>query len=163
MPSTTKENIMNYCKEDGIQCKDSSANKPNFEWALDVQKLLVYTQKKFPHRIYIQSHIVFGELAKLLDTPAKKNNLMIQLKDMALVNNFNLDFIFDDKNNITGILCYLVHYNSSIKKADFLPMQLRVTNIQDILYNKLTGLLGTETAKLKAQQQSETKENPAIG
>lgn len=158
-----KQNIMKYCDDDGIKCVDSSANKPNFEWSLDLAKISVYKQKKFPDRIYIQSTIIFGELGKLLDTPQKKNNLMITLKSFALANEFNLDFSFDEKQNLTGILSYKIHYHSSISKADFLTLQLRITDVQDILFNQLTNLLGTETKKLKAQQENQNKENPAIG
>ena len=84
------------------------------------------------------------------------------MRTFALLHNINLDLIKDSKGKITGILLYKVHYHSSISKSDFVPLQLRVRNIQEILLFRLGALLGTEVKKLQAQQKTDSSTNPAV-
>ena len=164
MTDTTKDNIIKYCKEDNIPCVDSSSKNPQFVWSLDVNGLTVYAKPEFPQRIFIQSQIMFGDLEKTVNewNEAKKNNFTIELRTFALLHNINLDLIKDSKGKITGILLYKVHYHSSISKSDFVPLQLRVRNIQEILLFRLGALLGTEVKKLQAQQKTDSSTNPAV-
>ena len=164
MTDTTKDNIIKYCKEDNIPCVDSSSRNPPLVWSLDVNGLTVYAITEFPQRIFIQLQIMFEELEKTINEwdEAKKNNFTIELRTFALLHNINLDLIKDSKGRITGILLYKVYYHSSISKSNFVPLQLRVRNIQEILLFRLGALLGTEVKKLQAQQKTDSSTNPAI-
>lgn len=156
---TTKESIIEYCKEDGIDCIDTSSKNPHHEWSLNLNKVIIYCQKKYPHRIYVQVNISFGELVPIFNTKENKGKLMTLLKMFALSNDFNLGFAYDDKKNVNRIIAFKVHYNSTIKKADFLPLYSRVGNILDMLYIQLQNVGNVENKKIQDQQKA-SDENP---
>ena len=90
---TTKESIIEYCKEDGIDCIDTSSKNPHHEWSLNLNKVIIYCQKKYPHRIYVQVNISFGELVPIFNTKENKGKLMTLLKMFALSNVLESEFL----------------------------------------------------------------------
>ena len=175
-PDPVKQNIIDWCNTDNIQCNDLSNDNPIFSWIVGMGKnlILIYKVPQFPDRIYIESRIKISENhQKLINetwNKAKKNNMLLTLKAVAVQLDFNISFTFEEndkkpkvKDKITEIKSNKVHFHSSIKKADFLSVFNRISNIHNHLLNQLSILLETEVKQLEEKQKLSESDNPLSG
>ena len=162
-----KQNIMNWCNEDGIERVDESSRNPNLSWlvALGKPQILFYKQPNLQDRIYAQSQInVSPEHQTMIEgwDAIKRNNMILKLQTLATQFGININFQ-QEGNKITSISSFKIHFHSTIKKSDFLDLLVRVQNIHNTLLNQLRFSLGLELQQLQSQQQSSESSNPAIG
>lgn len=61
----SRQNIIDWCKEDNIPCIDVTAQNPQFAWTLTLgntgHRITIYKNKQHNDRIYIQSQIAWSE------------------------------------------------------------------------------------------------------
>ena len=80
-----KDNIIQWCKDDGLSCDDISAKNPTFAWCLELgsPKVIIYKLSTLPDRIYFQTNTGLApEHVKLLDEDAsKKGNLILKIQN----------------------------------------------------------------------------------
>jgi len=138
-PDITKENIMNWCNDDNIQCVDESTSNPQFTWSLAIGNpaIIVYKQPHLPDRIFIQSQITISPEHQTLiretwNVP-KRNGFAVKLQSLGVQLDINMNFGFDRDGIMTSISSFKVHFHSTISKADFLKLFLRV---QDTRYSQ---------------------------
>jgi len=164
----TKENIINWCKEDNIPCNDESSLNPQFTWSLTIgdPAIIVYKQPHLPDRIYIQSQIKIAPEHQTLikDTwnVPKRNTFVVKLQSMAANLDVNMNFKFDKDGIMTSISSFKVHFHSTISKADFLQLFLRVQGIHRVLLNQLIIELGLELQQEQQKGQAGS-DNPLSG
>lgn len=162
-----KQNIINWCREDNIDCVDTSTDNPQFTWSLRLggASITVYKQPRFPDRIYIQSQIRLASEHQTLVNQAwqiqQKNNMMLNMKKLSVQYNVNMDFQTNE-DNLLGFNTYKTHYHSSISKADFLEKFISLQEIHFVILNSLNMELGIANQMIQTNPNSGT-ENPAIG
>ena len=164
-----KQNIIQWCKDDNIPCEDVSSKNHQFAWGLAIGKpeTIIYKQPHLPDRIYIQSQITITpehqELINTTWTLQKKNDMLLNLRMLAVQYDINMNFQEDSNGKLIAISSFKIHFHSSIKKANILKMFIRVQSIHIVILNQLSKALGIEMKQLQAQQQSSDSSNPAIG
>jgi len=169
-PDTVKQNIIDYCKADNIKCTDIGASNPNFSWIFTIgeSSIIAYKIKGQDDRIYIESQIKLSpDHLKLFNetwNPQQKNNLLLKLQTLAVTLDVNLNFIKDtkDKNKITVIKTNKIHFHSSMSKAHFLSLFLRMSMIHSNIKNQLSLALNVGLVQTKQQTKSDEFDNPAI-
>jgi len=162
-----KQNIMNWCSEDKIECIDESSRNPSFNWLLSIgdPKILFYKQPHLQDRINAQSQIIVSpEHQTMIEgwNATKRNDMVFKLQTIATQYDISMNFQ-KEGDKITMINSFKTHFHSTIKKSDFLELFIRVQNIHMNLLNQLRLSLGLELQQLQSQQQSSESSNPAIG
>ena len=163
-----KENIIQWCKDDKITYNDMSKNNPNFSWVIGIGKtsIIIYKAPQVSDRIFVESRIKLApEHEKLVNedwAPGKKTNMILKLRTLSVQLDFNIAFTTKEKDKITETKSNKIHFHSSIKKADFLQLFLRVSNIHDHILTQVSALLQTEVKQLQAVQDAGS-ENPLSG
>ena len=166
-PDPVMTNIINWCQEDHIPCENQSSQRPNVLWVLKIGNLAitVYKLPQLPDRIYVQSGISLNDNHRTLVNQtwevAQKNDMMLKLKMLATQYDANMNFVVND-NNLNSFSTYKIHYHSTISKADFLSLFMRIQNIHEIVWNQLNSSLGLATQQLQAIQDAGS-ENPLSG
>ncbi len=166
-PDPAMTNIINWCQEDNIQCVDTSANRPNVLWSLRIGTLAitVYKLPQILDRIYVQSGINLNPEHQTLVNQTwqqpQRNDMMMKLKMLATQYDVNLNFGMNG-NNLISFSTFKIHFHTSISKADFLSLFIRVQTIHEIILNQLNLSLGLATQQLQASQDAGT-ENPLSG
>ncbi|MCH7967095.1 MAG: DUF2299 family protein [Thaumarchaeota archaeon] len=156
-----KQNIIDWCNEDGIQVLDQSDANPQFAWSvLLTKKVMVYKQPNLLDRIYVQSQIDVSPKHQTLirNNQQIRNNLLLQLPAMASQNDINLTFRINN-DVIEGISLFKINFHSTISKADFLRLFLRVEQIHSSVLNQLRTTLGLDLQQ-EQQRQQVGSENP---
>ncbi len=88
--------------------------------------------------------------------------MILKLRTLSVQLDFNIAFTTKEKDKITEIKSNKIHFHSSIKKADFLQLFLRMSNIHDHILTQVSALLQTEVKQLQAVQDAGS-ENPLSG
>ena len=157
-----KDNIIQWCKDDGLSCNDISAKNSNLVWCLEIGKpsVLLYKILNLQDRIYFQTNTVLApEHVKLLNENAsKKGNIVLKIQTIIVQLEANPNFLNNSEKKLERISINKIHFHSSINKADFLEKLVRIQNIQNCILNHLNVELGMG---MQAQQQDSTSsENP---
>jgi len=166
-PDPVMTNIINWCQEDNIPCEDNRANRPNVLWSLHIGTLAVsvYKLQQIPDRIYVQSGITLSTNHRTLVNQnweqARRNDLMMKLKMLATQYDVYMNFGMDG-DNVLSFSTIKIHFHTSISKAEFLSMFLRVSSIHEIILNQLNLALGLATQQLQASQDAGS-DNPLSG
>jgi len=155
-----KQNIMNYCTADNIRFEDQSSKNTNLDWCLMINgKVAVYKQQQYPERIYFQSGInIASEHQALITTNNQiRNNILLRIPSLLAQLDVSCK-ITQANNSITQISLSKLHFHSSIKKADFLELYLRLYQVQEVLLNQLSVQL-----QVSLQQLTQNQQTPAPG
>jgi len=146
-PDSIRQNIIDWCQDDNIQCVDTSAENTQFAWSLRLGNtaITIYKQPHLPDRIFIQSQIVLSEIHRTLvnqtwDTN-QRNNMMFNLKKLVVGYNINMDFQLRG-DELLGFNTHKIHFNSTISKAGLLEKFIRVQSIHEVILNQLNIELG---------------------
>ena len=159
-----KQNIIDWCKEDGISCK--ILENPDFHFSIAVSNVQVYCQKKYPDRLYFQQVLNFDEKQKELYVglnEQKKSNLIQNLS----VNSINFDYhqslLNEDEGKVlTGVMLYKFG-STDLTKNEFLKLFLRVQQIGNYTNSLLGNAFSVELNLKKMQDKSKTDANPLSG
>jgi len=152
-----KQNIIDWCKEDNLKCVDESSDNPKHVFALSVfDSVSIYKQSHLPDRIYIQSQYPITEENKELmnKKPEIAKNIKTNLPKLASQYDVHVNF-GEEKNILTRISIYKIHFHSTISKADFLRLFLRVHQVSNSIITQVSGELG-----LILKQESKKKPAP---
>jgi len=166
-PDPVMTNIIDWCQEDNIPCENQSAQRPNVLWVLKIGNLAItiFKLQQLPDRIYVQSGISLnGNHRTLVNQTwkvAQKNDMMMKLKMLATQYDVNMNFVMNG-NNLNSFSTYKIHFHTSISKADFLSLFMRIQTIHEIILNQLNLSLGIATQQLQASQDAGS-ENPLSG
>jgi len=164
-PDTTKQNIIDWCKEDGILIEDNSSKFPNYEWLLLVDKnKIVFKTKRHPNRIFIQSSItITNNHQKIIaDDQKMKFNMILQIPTMILQMGATCSIEQND-TTITKVSVSKIHFHSSMKKADFLANLFKVQDIHQNLLNQLSVKLQTTAKQLQQNQPAPAPDASDVG
>ena len=162
-----KQNIIDWCKADNIPCEDNSATSPKSLWALKIGNYAVTIHKPSNSldRIYIQSGISLNPDHRTMVNqtwqPEQKNDMMMKLKMLATQYDVNLNFGMDN-NDLISFSTYKIHFHTSISKADFLSLFIKIQTVHEIFLNQLNLALGIATQQLQASQDAGST-NPLSG
>ena len=92
-----KQNIIDWCREDKIQCVDKSSEDSQFTWLLSIGKIILYKQPHLQDRLYFQFQIKLAEIHRKLVNQTwninQRNSMMYHLKKLGVQYDINLDFI----------------------------------------------------------------------
>ncbi len=166
-PDPVMTNIIDWCREDNIPCEDNSARLPNVSWSLRIGTLAVsaYKLQQIPDRIYIQSGITLNPNHQTLVNQTweqpQRNDMMMKLKMLSAQYGVNMSFGMNG-NNLISFATFKIHFHTTISKADFLTLFLRVSSIHEIFLNQLSLSLGLATRQLQANQDASSA-NPLSG
>ena len=155
----TRQNIINWCQQDGISCVDEPAN-PQMTWGLQLSNaLVVYMQPRFPDRIYFQSTINLADIHRILVNQTwdinQRNIMMFYLKKLVAQLNVLMNFVIPNEE-LTGFHTYIIHGHATISKADFLEKFLRIQAVHEIILNQLNIELGTALASSQNTNNTNT-------
>ena len=135
-----KQNIIDWCREDKIQCVDKSSKDSQFTWLLTIGKIILYKQPHLQDRLYFQFQIKLAEIHRKLVNQTwnihQRNSMMYHLKKLGVQYDINLDFKFNG-DEIEGISLHKIHFNSTISKSEFLEKFLRVQAIRNVILDQL--------------------------
>ena len=150
----SKNNIKGWCKSDKLKCVDERLNNPNFAWTLLISdQVMIYKQRNYPDRIYIQSQINIAlEHQALIESNLEiKNNLLLNLPATAASLDIHLNFQ-NIEGKITGLSIVQIHFAATISKADMLRNFMRVQQIHRTVLNQLRNELGLELQQAQAEK-----------
>jgi hypothetical protein len=162
-PDQLKKLVLQWCSEDNVPIKEFNL-KPGekiLNWSLQIDKLIVYCQKRFSDRIFYQADISFATeqvdmISKWDNT--KKTNLVANLTRNAIEFDYSSEFLFDDKKNIKGVRIHKFTVGE-LTKSDFIQMLVRVQALVGYNFNLLNMSMGIES--IMSKQQSEAgSDNP---
>ena len=166
-PDPVMTNIINWCQEDNIQCVDNSTNRSNVLWSLRIgtQSITVYKLSHILDRVYVQSGIGLNPEHQTLVNQTwqqpQRNDMMMKMKMLATQYDVNIDFVMNG-NNIISFSTFKIHFHTTMSKADFLSMYIRIQSIHEIIFNQLNLSLGLATQQLQASQDAGA-DNPLSG
>jgi|APSaa5957512535_1039671.scaffolds.fasta_scaffold33622_4 hypothetical protein len=144
-----KQNIMDWCQQDGIRCVEAPAN-PQMVWGLIIHsQVTIYKITQHPDRIYFQSSINLAQVHRTLVNQTWDNNqrnmMMFNMKKLVGQLNVLLNFIHNNEELVT-FHTYKIHCHETISKADFLEKYLRIQAVHEIMLNQLNIELGIALA-----------------
>jgi len=165
-PDPVIQNVIDWCKEDNIDCVDDSSKNTTLSWLLTINKnVIIYKQPEQPDRIYIQSQINISKNHQEMITKwnqTKKNDLILKLQTLVAQFDANIQII-QEETTITKIVLSKVRFHSTISKAEFLELYVRTDTIHGTILNHLRHSLGLELQQSQAQQKHSDSDNPLAG
>jgi len=159
-PDEIKQMISDWCKEDSIPIK-LVEQKGAMLWEFSSGNLTIYSQQKFPDRVFMQCDLRFddNQIKLIADWKEdKRTTMMSNLIKYSIDLDYQIQFLFDDKKNITGVRVYKMLI-ADFTKSDFIHTYLRVNKIVRHNQSMLGATMGLET-KLAEQQEDASSTNP---
>ena len=155
---STRQNIIDWCQQDGIPCVEQPAN-PQMVWGLSLGSISIYKQPRFTDRIYFQSSINLSNIHRTLVNQtwdnAHRNVMMFNLKKLVTQLDALLNFI-NPNDELIGFHTFKIQCNSTILKADFIEKFLRMQAIHEIVLNQLNLELGSALASSENTGNTDT-------
>ena len=156
--NSVKQNIIDWCNEENIQCVDSGNANQQFIWSLriDVEHIIFYQMVNYQDRIIIQAQIDIPKEKQgcIENDKNKKSELLLKLETLATMFHVSIKFIENDEHILIKVRPFKPHYSSTMTKVEFLEYRERMSNIKSTLENHLFIVIGNEF-KLQQNQQSQ--------
>jgi len=159
-PDELKQMVSDWCKEDNIPIK-LAEQKGVMLWEFTSGNVVIYSQQKFPDRVFLQCDLRFDDKQIKLIAEwknDKRTTMMSNLIKYSIDLDYQIQFLFDDKKNIKGVRIYKMLI-ADFTKSDFIHTYLRVNKIVNYNQSILGTTMGLET-KLAEQQEDASSSNP---
>jgi len=160
--NSVKQNIIDWCNEEKIQCVDSGNANQQFIWYvdIDVNHIIFHQMVNYPDRITIQAQIDIPKEKQgcIENDKNKKSDLLLKLETLATIFRVSVKFIENDEHILIRVRPFKPHYSSTMTKVEFLEYMERMSNIKSTLENHLFIAIGNEF-QLQQNQQSQPDAN----
>lgn len=164
-PDPVRQNIIDWCNEDNIDCVESTTNQ-NMAWNLMINtgRVAVFRPTRFSDRIYFQSGINIAPQHQTLiaNNGDIRNKILLQIPSLII----QLDHdprVFQTDTTITRLNITKIHFHTTISKAMLLSMSNRLLNVHQLVLNQLSVPLQTTMAQLEQTPTTPDASEVGIG
>jgi len=163
-PDPVKQNIIDWCNEDGISFVDKSDDFPACDWIIIIDNTkMIYKQTRFPNRIYFQALIaISNEHQQAVQNPQTRTKIIVEIPTNVLQMGATCNIV-ENNGVINNLSITKVHFHSTIKKADFLENYIRLHNIHHTMLNQVSNILQTTAQQLQQNQPAPAPDASTVG